>query len=66
MVLDFDFFLLKDDKVIQAMADMVQDIVDKSENVIINNDFVSQFTSGLDKNLFDIINNHKSMLKVFL
>lgn len=41
MVLDFDFFLLKDDKVIQAMADMVQDIVDKSENVIINNDFVS-------------------------
>ena len=54
MVLDFDFFLLKDDKVIQAMADMVQDIVDKSENVIINNDFVSQFTSGLDKNLFDI------------
>ena len=35
MVLDFDFFLLKDDKVIQAMADMVQDIVDKNEDVVV-------------------------------
>lgn len=54
MVLDFDFFLLKDDKVIQAMADMVQDIVDKNEDVVMNNDFVSQFTHDLDKKLFDI------------